>query len=443
MLGHCYCCWQAWPASEALAAGPTPSTGSSSPSWRQHIGTSLQKTRGSSPTTTLTSGAGQSTSTGKNPAAGRSPEGALPAGVWPCFAQSPCTGGQQTPSSTESRSCLVRSPATWWRTPWGAGCCIRALCTCSRRPSCLCCCRARPGWWKSVTGAGQSCWPVTATRLTPCLWTGGGPLSPRDRSWSSAVRGTRASMRWAVSPRLWKGVPFPQNEANAMDVVVQFAIHRLGFQPQDIIIYAWSIGGFTATWAAMSYPDISAVILDASFDDLVPLALKVMPDSWRGLVTRTVRQHLNLNNAEQLCRYQGPVLLIRRTKDEIITTTVPEDIMSNRGNDLLLKLLQHRYPRVMADEGLRVVRQWLEASSQLEEASIYSRWEVEEDWCLSVLRSYQAEHGPDFPWSVGEDMSADGRRQLALFLAQKHLQNFEASHCTPFPAQNFQMPWHL
>lgn len=97
----------------------------------------------------------------------------------------------------------------------------------------------------------------------------------------------------------------------------------------------------------MSYPDISAVILDASFDDLVPLALKVMPDSWSEcsspacsgggvassglfrlgpvqwtgwgvdkvfisapltvsppgvLVTRTVRQHLNLNNSEQLCR---------------------------------------------------------------------------------------------------------------------------------------------
>uniref|UniRef100_A0A8C5URK2 Phosphatidylserine lipase ABHD16A n=1 Tax=Microcebus murinus TaxID=30608 RepID=A0A8C5URK2_MICMU len=229
------------------------------------------------------------------------------------------------------------------------------------------------------------------------------------------------------------GVPFPQNEANAMDVVIQFAIHRLGFQPQDIIIYAWSIGGFTATWAAMSYPDVSAVILDASFDDLVPLALKVMPDSWRGLVTRTVRQHLNLNNAEQLLSgisYPPPAL-------------VPEDIMSNRGNDLLLKLLQHRYPRVMAEEGLRVVKQWLEATSQLEEASVYSQWEVDEDWCLSVLRSYQAEHGPDFPWSVGEDMSADGRRQLALFLARKHLHNFEATHCTPLPAQNFQMPWHL
>lgn len=37
---------------------------------------------------------------------------------------------------------------------------------------------------------------------------------------------------------------------------------------------------FTATWAVMSYPEIKAVVLDASFDDLLPLAFKVMPDSW-------------------------------------------------------------------------------------------------------------------------------------------------------------------
>lgn len=139
--------------------------------------------RGSSPGTTLTSGAGQSTSTGKSPAAGeapalslhacsvphlhpflglgpaiqrhllipaptilrtsdaqlalltpsspasfhssgRSPGGGLPAGVWPCSAQSPCTGGLQTPSSTESRSCLVRSPGAKHQgreASWGGG----------------------------------------------------------------------------------------------------------------------------------------------------------------------------------------------------------------------------------------------------------------------------------------------------------------------------------
>ncbi|KAJ8289860.1 hypothetical protein GJAV_G00006150 [Gymnothorax javanicus] len=239
------------------------------------------------------------------------------------------------------------------------------------------------------------------------------------------------------------GVPFPQNEANAMDVVIQFAVHKLGFQLKDIMVYAWSIGGFTASWAVMSYPEIRAVVLDASFDDLLPLALKVMPESWRPLVTYTVRQYLNLNNADQLCKYQGPVLLIRRTKDEIITTTGPEDVMSNRGNDLLLKLLQFRYPKVMTEEGVRAVREWLGAGSQFEEASVYSHYEVDDDWCTSVLQSYQTDRETPFPWSVGEDMTPEGRRQLALFLARKYMRNFDSTHCTPLPITEFQTPWRL
>ncbi|XP_034030330.1 phosphatidylserine lipase ABHD16A isoform X2 [Thalassophryne amazonica] len=239
------------------------------------------------------------------------------------------------------------------------------------------------------------------------------------------------------------GVPFPQNEANAMDAVIQFAIHKLGFQLSDIVMYAWSIGGFTACWAVMSYPEIQSVVLDASFDDLLPLALKVMPDSWRPLVQHTVRQYMNLNNAEQLLKYQGPVLLIRRTRDEIITTTGPEDVMSNRGNDLLLKLLQFRYPKVMTDEGLRAVRQWLAASDPVEEASVYSSYKVDDDWCVSVLRSYQTDTDVLFPWSVGEDIAQEERRHLALFLARKYLQNFEATHCTTLPASEFHLPWKL
>uniref|UniRef100_A0A8C1ZA23 Protein ABHD16A-like n=1 Tax=Cyprinus carpio TaxID=7962 RepID=A0A8C1ZA23_CYPCA len=266
------------------------------------------------------------------------------------------------------------------------------------------------------------------------------------------------------------GVPFPQNEANAMDVVIQFAVHKLGFQLSDIIVYAWSIGGFTASWAVMSYPEIRALVLDASFDDLLPLALKVMPDSWRPLVTHTVRQYMNLNNAEQLCKYQGPVLLIRRTKDEIITTTGPEDITSNRGNDLLLKLLQYRsdaihtnrfiwlrsvdwlhlsfsvslrYPKVMTEDAIRAVRQWLAAGTQIEEESVYMGYEVDDDWCLSVLQSYQTDRETLFPWSVGEDMTLEGRRQLALFLARKYMRNFETTHCTPLPISEFRPPWKL
>uniref|UniRef100_A0A672HNS5 Uncharacterized protein n=1 Tax=Salarias fasciatus TaxID=181472 RepID=A0A672HNS5_SALFA len=246
------------------------------------------------------------------------------------------------------------------------------------------------------------------------------------------------------------GVPFPQNEANAMDAVIQFAIHKLGFQLSDIVVYAWSIGGFTASWAVMSYPEIQSLVLDASFDDLLPLALKVMPDSWRPLVQHTVRQYMNLNNADQLLKYQGPILIIRRTRDEIITTTGPEDIMSNRGNDLLLKLLQFRYPKLMTDEGIRVVRQWLGASSPLEEASVYSGYEVDDDWCVSVLQSYQADRDVSFPWSVGKSPLPPPPPPLKPIThqhppssARKYMRNFESTHCTPLPATEFHSPWRL
>ena len=73
------------------------------------------------------------------------------------------------------------------------------------------------------------------------------------------------------------GTPFPQNDINAIDVVIQFAVERLGFPIESIILFGWSIGGFPSTWAAMQYPDVKGVILDASFDDVLPLAEAKMP----------------------------------------------------------------------------------------------------------------------------------------------------------------------
>lgn len=45
-----------------------------------------------------------------------------------------------------------------------------------------------------------------------------------------------------------------------------------------------------------------------------------MPSSLEPLVRRTIREYINLNIAEQLIKYPGPVQLIRRTDDEIICT---------------------------------------------------------------------------------------------------------------------------
>lgn len=83
-------------------------------------------------------------------------------------------------------------------------------------------------------------------------------------------------------------VPWPKNERAAIDVVVQFAINKLGFDEKQIVVLAWSIGGFSATWAVARYPEIGGLVLDATFDDLSPLAKAKMPPSWGPLVGRTV-----------------------------------------------------------------------------------------------------------------------------------------------------------
>lgn len=41
---------------------------------------------------------------------------------------------------------------------------------------------------------------------------------------------------------------------------MQFAIHKLGFQPEDIILFGWSIGGYSSLVAAAQYPDIKGVV---------------------------------------------------------------------------------------------------------------------------------------------------------------------------------------
>lgn len=56
------------------------------------------------------------------------------------------------------------------------------------------------------------------------------------------------------------GTPYPDQDKNAIEAVVQFAIYSLGFSVEEIILYGWSIGGFTSLWAASCYPDVKGVV---------------------------------------------------------------------------------------------------------------------------------------------------------------------------------------
>lgn len=103
-----------------------------------------------------------------------------------------------------------------------------------------------------------------------------------------------------------------------MDAVIQFAIEKLNFTVENILLFGWSIGGYSSIYGAVRYPRIKGVVLDASFDDLVPLALPRMPRSISSIVEFAVRKYVNLDNSELLKQFPGPVFIVRRTEDEVI-----------------------------------------------------------------------------------------------------------------------------
>ncbi|XP_041369981.1 phosphatidylserine lipase ABHD16A-like [Gigantopelta aegis] len=242
------------------------------------------------------------------------------------------------------------------------------------------------------------------------------------------------------------GEAFPDQEQNAVDAVMQYAINRLGFQPENIVLFAWSIGGYTASWAAMNYPDIKYMILDATFDDIIPLAISKMPNALKGIVVLTLRTYLNLNIAEHVTRYDGPLLLIRRSKDEIITTEsapgVPPAVHSNRGNFLLKKVLQHRYPHIADSSTMSVLEQWLEREPP-QQRKLLDQYNVDADFCLAALKSYSEQDSPRFPMLIGDDWSQVEKNKMILYLASRYMEDFDSTHCTPLPPQFFKKPWNL
>lgn len=80
---------------------------------------------------------------------------------------------------------------------------------------------------------------------------------------------------------------------------MQFAFSR-GFTEDNIILFGWSIGGFPATWACANYPGIRGLILDASFDHVLPLAFGAMPSFASEIVELAIHEYFNLDVSSQV-----------------------------------------------------------------------------------------------------------------------------------------------
>lgn len=237
------------------------------------------------------------------------------------------------------------------------------------------------------------------------------------------------------------GTPYPDQDVAAVDTVVKFALDKLGFAPKQIVMYGWSIGGFTATWAGMRHSNLHGLVIDASFDHILPLARNIFPAFMYPIIELAIRKHFDLNNSRHLKNYQGPVLLIRRSQDEVIATDPYNSPPTNRANYLLIDLLKHRFPNLVDDRAVELLKEYLGGNARYQEG-VLRRYSVNND-CLRLLLDHFHTNQASYPVRIGEDLDNTTRDQLVLYLASKHLIDYDSVHCAPLPPRYFQRPWNL
>ena len=230
------------------------------------------------------------------------------------------------------------------------------------------------------------------------------------------------------------GVPWPESEATAVDAVMQYAVQKLGFPVENVGVFAWSIGGFTASWLAKSYPLLKQVTIDASFDSLAPLAMTKMPKCISTLVGFAVHKYLNLNNAEYLIKYSGPLLLIRRRKDEMISTK-GNNVAYNRTNILLTDVLRQRYPYLITDDTMRAFNIWV-AYSRTNQIEYEKQFNISDHTINPFITSYS------FPSTIGKAMSEENKARCLIFVGSKFMVEYDSTHCTQLPGEMFTLPWN-
>ena len=231
------------------------------------------------------------------------------------------------------------------------------------------------------------------------------------------------------------GIPFDRADATAIEAVYQFATESLGFDPSDIIVYGWSIGGYATSYIAMSHPDIGGIILDATFDDIIPLAIPRMPDFLGSATVKCCHNYFNLHNAQLLTKYPGPVRIIRRSSDEIISTGNPSPKF-NRGNDLLLSLLSTRYPTLFTPHVIDTTLQWFLKVDPASRRHSLAEFDVE--FCKQQV---QLLSGPPPYELLGEGFSDSEKVMMAYYLFSKYFTDCPGGHNNPLPQKYFLLPW--
>merc|ERR1719414_1118914 len=161
-----------------------------------------------------------------------------------------------------------------------------------------------------------------------------------------------------------------------------------------------------------------------------------MPGLLEPLVKYAVNNFVSLEIAEQLKKYPGPIRIVRRAFDEMVTTEM-DFVKCNRGNNLLVELLSHRYPNLCSDEAVNAL--WVFLASEAN-----ARKEILSSKPVEQIEALQAsfEENKTFPSDLGSNLTKEEKITFLLSLADIYLEEVDSTHCTPLPTEKFSLPWN-
>ena len=230
------------------------------------------------------------------------------------------------------------------------------------------------------------------------------------------------------------GKPTDWHDANAAEAVYKYAIDVLEFSPSKIILYGWSIGGFPTCYLANSHPNVGGVIIDASFGNFIPLAKGKMPEFMGALIEGLCSLFFDLDNEYYIQQYEGPVRVIRRTRDEVIGDDV-SDPSSNHGNSLITSILKSRYPQIFTDTQVETyLIKWLCSTDSYTRELSLPRWDESE--CQRLVTDYIGDAK-----AFGNNFDGPTKVMVAYYLFNNIVDDFENGHNGPLDPALFKLPW--
>jgi len=167
------------------------------------------------------------------------------------------------------------------------------------------------------------------------------------------------------------------NERKSIKAILEYVRGELKYKDEDIVVYGWSIGGYPSAVAANAVnadgkPIVNNLVLDATFDHVVPLIGSVLPQFAVPIGEKLVKHGWDLDVNQEVLNYRsdGKIVFFRRLRDEIISPGGPQRPDLNRINFLVLEHIKQKFAIKSDDDSrLAVIREKLLSGGRLSVAT--------------------------------------------------------------------------